>query len=369
MRLLVTVPWGERHGGGEAILHSLLNDPPKAQHDIELVFLESGLWPTELAARGFAVTVIRAGRLRHLHRWVATVLRLALLFRRRKPDLILNWIAKAHLYSSPAAVLAGMTDRIVWWQLGIPKGGCNIDRSATLLPATAIGCLSHAGAAAQAQLFPKRPTFVVHPGVSVPEPTPAIPLDVPQGSILLGVVGRLSPEKGQDRLLRACAMLRDRGHVLHLLVVGGDAPGRTSAYARSLPALIDELGLCDMVTLTGQVADPVPYIQRLDILVNPCCIEGFGVALLEGMAQGIPVVAVDAGGPPEFIESDRTGVLAATGEPADLAYAIEPLLESPSLQHDIGEAGRAAFLANFTEAAMCQRFFHEMERLDHHQAH
>lgn len=367
MRLLITVPWGERHGGGEAILHSLLTGPAHARHDIELIFFEAGPWPAELAARGFAVTVIRAGRLRHLHRWVTTVLRLASLFRRRKPDLILNWIAKTQLYSSPAAVLAGMTDRVVWWQLGIPRGGW-LDRCATLLPAAAIGCLSHAGAAAQTQLFPRRPTFVVHPGAAVGDPSPATSLDVPQESIVVGVVGRLSPEKGQDRLVRACSMLRDRGHTLHLMVVGGDAPGQASAYARSLPALVDELGLCDVVTMTGHVVDPAPYIHRLDILVNPCCYEGFGVALLEAMAQGIPVVAVDAGAPPEFIESGNTGVLAVSGEPTDLAHALEPLLESPSLRHNIGGAGREAFQANFTEVAMCRRFFREMKRLGHHRS-
>ena len=62
-----------------------------------------------MRARGMRVEVIPAGRLRQLHRWVATVLRLRRLFRARRPDLILNWSAKTQLYGSPAAISAPVT--------------------------------------------------------------------------------------------------------------------------------------------------------------------------------------------------------------------------------------------------------------------
>ena len=109
-----------------------------AGHELELVFFEPGPWPQELLRAGFHVEVIPAGRLRQAHRVLFTVVRLAGVFRRRRPDLILNWMTKTQLYGSPAAVLAGMSDRVVWWQHGIP-GEDWLGRCATWLPAIAIG--------------------------------------------------------------------------------------------------------------------------------------------------------------------------------------------------------------------------------------
>ena len=188
------------------------------------------------------------------------------------------------------------------------------------------------------------------------------PLDLPSGLPVLGLVGRLQPWKGQDRLLRAQALLRERGHDVHLLIVGGDAYGLSHEYAESLPRLVTELGLTEAVTMTGQVPDAGPYIYLMDILVNASDPEPFGIVLLEGMARGAAVVAVDSGGPAEFIVHGETGVLASSGEPSALADAIEPLLLSSTLRQTIAQAGRERYLQDFTDTAMRKRFFHEMHR-------
>jgi glycosyltransferase involved in cell wall biosynthesis len=367
MRVLITVPWGQRLGGAETMLQTVLDGVQETGHELELVFFEPGPWPDELIYAGFRVEVIPAGRLRQAHRWIATVVRLASVFRRRRPDLILNWMAKTHLYGSPAAMLAGMTNRVLWWQHGIAARHW-LDRCATALPAIAIGCSSSASAEAQSQLSPSRPTFVVAPGVRVPsadlgeaaaELAPRLPSDLP----VIGLVGRLQPGKGQDRLLRAQALLRERGHRVHTILVGGDAYGLSPQYARSLPSLISQLGLADDVTMTGQVANAGPYIDRMDVLVSASDSESFGIVLLEAMARGVAVVAVDSGGPGEFIEHQQTGLLARSGEPRDLADALERLLTTPSLHRTIGDAGRDVFMKEFTDAEMCRRFFHRLASL------
>jgi glycosyltransferase involved in cell wall biosynthesis len=176
-------------------------------------------------------------------------------------------------------------------------------------------------------------------------------------------VGRLQPWKGQDRLLSAQALLRERGHEIRLVIVGGDAYGLSSAYAESLPSLVSRLGLTDAVTLTGQVADAGPYIDQMDILVNASDPEPFGIVLLEAMARGVAVVAVDAGGPGEFIDHGRTGLLAHSGEPSALADTLEPLLVSSTLRDAIGRAGRERFMQDFTDVAMRKRFFHQLEEV------
>src|SRR5437763_8830025 len=329
MRMVVTVPWGERLGGAEAMLQSVLEGAHPAGHEIELVFCQPGSWPEELRAAGFRTEVIDAGRLRRVDRWIVTVARLRQILTRRRPDLRLNWSAKTHLYGAPAAMLAGMADRVVWWQQAIPTDYW-LDRWATALPALAVGCYSRSSAQAQARLSPARPTFVVAAGAPVPgeERLPA-PLELPAGATVVGLVGRLQPWKGQDRLLRAQALLHERGHPIHTVIVGGDSYDLSPEYAASLPPLISELGLTGAVTMTGQVPAAGPYMRQMDILVNASDPEPFGIVLLEGMARGVPVVAVDSGGPAEFVEHGRPGMLASSGRPEDLAAALTPLLESP----------------------------------------
>lgn len=345
------------------MLQTWLDGAGERGHQLELLFLEDGDWPRELRAAGFNVELIEAGRLRQPWRMLRCVLAIARLLRGRRPELIVNWMGKTQLYCAPAAVLAGMSDRVIWWQHEITAGHW-LDRCATALPAMAVGCSSHAAARAQERLRPRRETFVVAPGTAAPPDWPA-GRERPRrdGPPVVGLVGRLQQWKGQDRLLRAQQLLRERGHEIQTLIVGGDAHGLSPEYAASLPALIAELGLAGSVELTGQVLDAGPEIERMDILVNASDPEPFGIVLLEGMARGVAVVAVASGGPAEFIENGITGILARSGEPAALADALEPLIASPLLRRALGEAGQGRYAAEFTDAAMRARLFDRLESL------
>ncbi|HTY97785.1 MAG TPA: glycosyltransferase [Solirubrobacteraceae bacterium] len=366
LRLLFTLPWATRSGGAEEMLQALIEGGPGHGYESEVAFLQDGPWPQALRAEGVPVYVLGAGRVRELHTGARAVLRLARVLRRRRPDVLLNWVGKTQLYGSPAAVLAGMGGRVVWWQHAIPTGHW-LDRCATALPAVAIGCTSHAAAEAQRGIRPARPMFVVAAGTRAPTPgegAPPVGLpDLPAGTPVLGLVARLQPWKGQDRLVRAAALLRERGQAVHVLLVGGDSWELAPAYAQALPRLIAELGMREHVTMTGEVPDAGPYIDRMDILVNASDPEPFGIVLLEGMARGVAVVAVDNGGPREIVQNGVTGVLARSGEPAALADALEPLLASPELRARLAAAGRERQRAEFTEGAMCGRFAEQMRRL------
>ena len=363
VRVLITVPWWERLGGAEAMLHTILEGAAESGHELELVFFRDGPWPAELAAAGLRVEIVEAGRVRNVVRLAATIERLAALFRARRPDVILNWAAKTQLYGAPAAVRAGMRDRVIWWQHAI-AGRHWLDLSANLLPARAIACYSTAAAEAQQRLWPHRRTIVIPAGAApLHERSGVAPLALAHDVPVVGIVGRLQRWKGQDRLLEAQALLRERGHPLHLVIVGGDSYELSPEYAASLPELASRLGLDGAVTLVGEVADAMPFIEQFDVLVNASDPEPFGIVLLEAMAAGVPVVAVDSGGPRDIVEHARTGMLARSGDPADLAAALEPLLSSGALRHELGERGRERFMREYTDEAVRSRFFAALESI------
>ena len=369
MKVVVTTPLADRLGGAENMLWTLLRHLDRRRIEPVVVFFHDGPFRDEVAGLGIRTAVIRTGRLRHVWQAPRAVVKVAALLRRERPDVVLNWMAKSHLYGAPAAALARMSDRVVWWQHLIPDGHW-MDRVVARLPARAVGCSSHASAEAQRRHTRRRPTFVVHPGVETGardsrEDARALRsrLGISEGTSVVGVVGRLQPWKGQDRLLHAVALLRERGHKVHALVVGGDAFNLAPAYERSLVELVRDLALSKDVTFTGHVRDVEEYIQAMDLLVNASVGEPFGIVLLEAMALGVPVVAVASGGPTEIVEHERTGLLVETGDPVELAGAIERLVEDEALRRRLGGAGRARFRDSFTAQHMALRLQDELENL------
>jgi len=123
------------------------------------------------------------------------------------------------------------------------------------------------------------------------------------GERLIGLVGRLHPQKGPDEFLRAAALLEPRLRAnCRFLLIGGPQPGY-ERVSSELETLAHNLGIADRVRLLGFQPETLPIIAALDALVLPATRpEGLGGVLLEAMALGVPVVATRLGGPLEIIE-------------------------------------------------------------------
>jgi glycosyltransferase involved in cell wall biosynthesis len=182
-------------------------------------------------------------------------------------------------------------------------------------------------------------------------------LGIPSERLVLGVVGRLNPVKAQDRFVESLEILRSGGYNVHGLIVGGTSYGLAPDYPALVERRVRDLGLENVVTFTGQVEDAGPYIELMDVLVNACAIESFGIAIVEAMARGVPVVAVGADGPSEIIEQGLSGVLVDGGEPRQIADGIASLLNSEDLRRSLGDGGRRRFEEHFT----CERMARELE--------
>ena len=167
-------------------------------------------------------------------------------------------------------------------------------------------------------------------------------LGVTEKNVIL-YVGRIEPLKGVDILLNAVALLEDKADT-RLLVVGGN-PGQDDELTR-LKSLTAQLGIADMVTFTGAVrhTELPKYYGAADVFVLPSHYESFGLAALEAMASGVPVVASRVGGLKTFVKDGKTGYLIPWRCPEPFAQRLSILLANPALRESMGNAARAEAL-------------------------
>lgn len=150
--------------------------------------------------------------------------------------------------------------------------------------------------------------------------------------LVIGHLGTLRREKGQDLLLRALTHLADLDSILLLV---GDGPEEST-----LKRLADDLGIADRVHWHGRELDAASILDAIDIFAFPSRSEGLGIAILEAMARGLPVVAAETGGLPEIIRNGTTGLLVPPDDPIALAAAIRQLWADAGLRGRLGRAAR-----------------------------
>jgi D-inositol-3-phosphate glycosyltransferase len=158
------------------------------------------------------------------------------------------------------------------------------------------------------------------------------------GPVLL-FVGRLTPIKGLETLLRAVGRLRAEGtRALRLQIVGGDRDERFDGERARLRRLSADLGIGSWVDFRGpQAQDALPdYYRAADLCLIPSRHESFGMVALEAMACGAAVVASRVGGLETTIQDEATGLLVPEGDVDTLATAIAALLEDTPRRRALG---------------------------------
>lgn len=199
---------------------------------------------------------------------------------------------------------------------------------------------------------------VIPNGVDVETFTPGDPaavraaLDLPQDAFLALFSGNLIPRKSVDVLLRAIAQAAGQQGASHLAIVG-DGPQR-----ETLVALARDLGVAERVTFAGRrpLTEMPRWYTACDVYVMPSWAEGLSLAVLEAMASGRPVITTR----PDVAEHDavvpgETGLLTEYGNVAQLAHAMEQLMESPGWARQLGENGRRRAERRFSWPEIARR--------------
>jgi glycosyltransferase involved in cell wall biosynthesis len=180
------------------------------------------------------------------------------------------------------------------------------------------------------------------------------------GAPLALALGRLHPNKGFELLLEALAATREI-----TLWIAGDGPLRAR-----LERLATRLGITGRVRFLGWREDVPRLLAVADLLVCPSLYEPLGNVVIEAWSARLPVVATASDGPAGLIEDGASGILVPLpgsrgGGPQALADAIERVCADPALRAKLGEAGRRAYEADFTEpivVAGYRRFFDQVTR-------
>lgn len=204
---------------------------------------------------------------------------------------------------------------------------------------------------------------VVYDGVEIPEITSAEARNAARqrwncdaATRLLGCVGYLLPEKGQEVLLGAMKAVLEEFPACKLLLAG-NGPMRSR-----LELLVRELSLGTSIIFAGFVEDTDAVYRALDLFVFPSVAEPLGSSLLAAMAHGLPAVAVASGGVPEIIEDGRNGVLVPPSDAAALATAICRLLRNSETAHLLGAEARETVVNRFTTALLADKTLQEYDR-------
>ncbi len=171
-----------------------------------------------------------------------------------------------------------------------------------------------------------------------------VALGIPTSDLLVGGVGRLSPEKGFDLLIRAVHALRQSGMPVRAVIVGeGDDRPR-------LEALVAELDLTGVVTLPGWQSDVRGCFEAMDVFGLSSLREGLPNVLLEAMALEVPCVATRIAGVPKLIADGADGLLVPAGDLPALTAALRRLLADRQLWERCRAAARQTIETRYSFA-------------------
>lgn len=185
-------------------------------------------------------------------------------------------------------------------------------------------------------------------------------LNIPEGFIVVGIVARLVQEKGYKDLFKAFSLVLKNLPKTVLLVIGPEEMEKKDAI---IPKDAFVGGVGKNIIFLGERADVEEIYPIMNIFVLPSYREGLPRAILEAMAEKIPVIASDIRGCREEIENNKSGILVPEKNPEKLAEAIMYLFNNSSKARDLGENARIRVGKYFDESLVFDRIKKEYERL------
>ena len=362
--LYVTV--GLDIGGTEGQVRDVVMNLDRSRFECMVCALKGdGQIARELAASGVKIRLLNGKGF-----WdIRLMWRLVQLIRLFRPDIVHSFLPPANVVAGCASALCRVSHCVLSCRdLGIGRRWWV--RSAEHLVsrwASAITCCSDAVRHSARSRFGGNAGkyMTIYNGVPVERfENPARSSEAilnPQGKqTVIGTVCRLEePTKGLAVLIQAMALLKKSSHGRSFcLWIVGDGPAKPA-----LQTLCGQLGLDQDVVFAGVRSNVEEILPTFSLFIQPSLSEGFGIAIAEAMAAGLPVVASAVGGISEVVVHGQTGWLVPPGDPRALAQAIAHCSAHPHESHEFGRAGCERVKQCFTIQSAAKRHEDLYERL------
>ena len=355
--------------GGERSLLNLWKRLDRERFGPHLVVPGKGPFSEAAEAMGVSVSIVDVPRLYPggISRFFRALGAVIDLVRDKDIRLIHSYTPRNNILSSLAGKFSGIP--VIWHERNLLYGGeKDVSRRFMLLPEGII-CNSRAVAErfSGGGAVPGKVRVILN-GVDLEEFSPRRDASMVRGSLgagnrkIVGAVSNLNRRKRAGYFLEmASALGKSRSDVLFVLV-GGEFP-EGSGGMDHLKKRARELGLGEDVVFTGFREDTASLLSAFDVFVHVTEKEACSRAIIEAMASGKPVVAMDSGGNPELVEDGVTGVLVPPDDIEALAGAVSRLADDPELGKKMGFAGRERSERLFDagrNAAETERFYTEL---------
>lgn len=292
-------------GGAELVLYRLLLAQPELKNDVMVISLTKvGRVGEQLQQAGFTVISLQAIGALSL---ISAVYKLAVIFKKNKPDIVQSWLYHADLVASLSAVL-GRAPHVIWGihtcQLPKRKPMTRlIMKSCALLSSVIperIVCVAEAARqlhicngyqAAKLTVIPNGFNLADYQSSTEYKSLCRKRLGIAENVLCVGVIGRWHPDKGQDIMLNAISLLQDRFPEVIFIFAGRGCDSSNEAFL----SLVRHCPLPQNIIALGERSDITDILQALDVFCLPSRTEAFPLALGEAMCASLPVVATDVG--------------------------------------------------------------------------
>ncbi len=166
-------------------------------------------------------------------------------------------------------------------------------------------------------------------------------LDIPEDAFIYIEVGRLDPPKGQSYLLKAFQKVLLKVPQAYLILIG------TGPSENDYRQLSKSLTIEHRVHFPGRIKNIGAYLEMSDVFVFPTLFEGFGIALIEAMAKGMPCIASRIDALEEIIDDDVSGLFVEPKSETELAKMMIRLYKNPELRERLGQAASKKVKSQF----------------------
>ena len=177
------------------------------------------------------------------------------------------------------------------------------------------------------------------------------------GDFTIGLLGRLSEYKGQHLLIEAVGKLKEGGIIINAWIVGATFE---PDYKKRLRNMIQDMQLAEQIHFMDFYPNPIELMSCFDSVVLTTKNETFGLVLIEAMHAGVAVIGSDAGGVPEIIDHEKSGLLFESWNSDALASAIKKLYQNPTMRRELAQAGQVKACQKFDLERQYRKFLREI---------